>query len=107
MEKKVVLNNRRKFERISCSLDVILEGLGEKIKGKSIDISERGIRLEVEKVPELNSRFALVFCSNNELMDTRVVVDLLWVNKMRNCGFFFTEISKENRLKIYNFIKNR
>jgi c-di-GMP-binding flagellar brake protein YcgR len=110
MNEQESFKNRRRYERIPCSLSVLLEGKDETLNGESVDISERGIRLIVDKMPKINSRFTLTFRSDEDLKDTTIKANLLWVRTEVSgdkfmSGFFFPKISKSDSNKLLKFLR--
>lgn len=101
--------NRRHYERIPCHFAVVLNGIDETIHAESIDISEHGIRLLMERVPQQNSQFNLTFSKNTELCDLHITANLVWIRKNGDTskytsGFFFRALTKTERDAIYKAV---
>jgi len=104
---------KREFVRCDSEMEVeysFIENPNQKYKGKTLDISTGGSRLEVKNIIKQDTKLNLEFKLKGQAEFITAVVRVIWASK-KNDGIFeigvrFSDIPPQNLDKIKEFIKD-
>lgn len=100
-----ILAERRRHRRVSVSLDVLCAWDGERIRGKTVDLSGSGLHLLVEKIPPPGVSITLALSLPAAAPHLELVGNVVHAVRGTSVGVRFTKSRPADRARLAEFVE--
>ncbi|MAG44818.1 hypothetical protein CL633_02925 [bacterium] len=103
------IQEKRKYPRTSCNLNIIIFSSIDEIKGKIANISENGIKFISSQIFKPLHKYTICFWLLPKMQKINCEATAVWSQKIgknnqTSTGFFFSKINKKEKEKIRKYI---